>query len=647
MKKQVPYYVLLIAAWLSGSMHCFAQKNTIKERDSLMRLLPAAKHDTISISLLRNIGITWNAHNPNMAQKYYDKALLIAQKNNYQDKIPGILINKGYLYSQTGQSAKAIQILQEAIRSSVPEKDEGKSMRNINRAYGFIGLAFMAQGDLDNAYQNMKHGYDYFMNQRKLFPNEKHGGFNTILEAATGFPMSMGEIFLKKGQLDSALYYEKIAYQLLNQSKERNRYFTFHVPYLLGNIYLKKNQVTVAKSFIDEALNNSYIYSDSVGMASAWSVMASYYQQTNKPDSLLKYGIKAAQTGMNVKCFEAVRDASLLLKKYYESANNSQKALFYSDLSRAIQDSLQNIEAIRQSQRLLYEELQNQQKITQLQADNQNRMVKYGLGAGLLIVVLVASIFWQRSRRKQQENEVLDNKLKLQESEFAQKLIETEMTALRAQMNPHFIFNCLNSIKLYTLENDGLTATDYLTKFSRLIRLVLENSRSERITLANELETLELYIEMEAMRFKDKVKYSINVADDIDTHYVEVPPLLLQPYVENAIWHGLMHKEGGGMIWIDVTTLQVETLQVGTLQVETLHVKTLHATSLQITITDNGIGRAAAAALKSKSATHQKSFGLKMTSERIDLINQLYKTNTQVRIEDLEAGTRVIVEIPI
>ena len=228
------------------------------------------------------------------------------------------------------------------------------------------------------------------------------------------------------------------------------------------------------------------------------------------------------------------------------------------------------------------------------------------------------------------------------ESDFEQRIAETEMTALRAQMNPHFIFNCLNSIKLYTLENDALAASDYLTKFSRLIRLVLENSRSEKVTLENELETLELYIEMEAMRFKNKVRYCIKIDDDIDPQYVELPPLLLQPYVENAIWHGLMHRENGGTVQIEVDTFHGTAAVGSELQ-----------STLQVTIKDDGIGRAAAEELKSKSATKNKSFGLKMTSERIEIINQLYKTNTKVQIEDLydsngqAAGTKVTIEIPI
>ena len=217
-------------------------------------------------------------------------------------------------------------------------------------------------------------------------------------------------------------------------------------------------------------------------------------------------------------------------------------------------------------------------------------------------------------------------------TEFEQKIAETEISALRSQMNPHFIFNCLNSIKLYSLENDSKAASEYLTKFSRLIRMVLENSRSEKVTLENELETLTLYIEMEAMRFKNKVKYQILVAKEIDTQFIEIPPLLIQPFVENAIWHGLMQKNEGG-------TVKVEVSQKNDSMIE-------------ITIEDDGIGREKALEFKSKSAMHQKSFGMKVTTERIDLINQMYNTNTKVEIVDLKdktgnaLGTKVILQIP-
>jgi sensor histidine kinase YesM len=255
--------------------------------------------------------------------------------------------------------------------------------------------------------------------------------------------------------------------------------------------------------------------------------------------------------------------------------------------------------------------------------------------------VMVEILFFQlalslRTQQIEKEKQRLiieeDLKVKQLTQAFQQKLSQTEIAALRAQMNPHFIFNCLNSIQYFTARNEADKASDYLAKFSRLIRLVLENSRSDKVTLDNELETLRLYIEMEAMRFRDKFGYQINVNPDIDTEAVQIPPLLIQPFVENAIWHGLMHKEDKGSITIDVTMV---------------------GTTIQVVIADDGVGRQKAAEIKSKSATKNKSFGMKVTAERIELINQMYNINTQVSIEDLQdqnhqpAGTKVIINIPI
>jgi sensor histidine kinase YesM len=239
-----------------------------------------------------------------------------------------------------------------------------------------------------------------------------------------------------------------------------------------------------------------------------------------------------------------------------------------------------------------------------------------------------------RTRQVQAQGKELERQhIRQLEQSFEQQLAEIQMMALRAQMNPHFIFNCLNSIQLYTTSNDAAKASDYLNRFSQLIRLVLENSRSERVTLANEMEALRLYLEMEAMRFKDKLRFTIEMDTNLDSDLIEIPPLLLQPYVENAIWHGLMHKPEGGMVGVKVEPMSEDYLR--------------------ITIADNGIGRAKATELKSLSATRHKSFGMKVTGERISLINRLYQTHTKVQVHDLTdaqgnaAGTEVVLEIPI
>lgn len=209
---------------------------------------------------------------------------------------------------------------------------------------------------------------------------------------------------------------------------------------------------------------------------------------------------------------------------------------------------------------------------------------------------------------------------------------ELEMQALRAQMNPHFIFNSLTSINKFVLKNETDAASDYLTKFSRLIRMVLNNSKLSLISLEDELEMLRLYLEMEKLRFKESFVYCFEIDRKVDTAGIFIPPLLFQPFVENAIWHGLMHKQGRGRLDI---RLRVER------------------NVLICTISDDGVGRSFAKASTSKSAQKQKSMGIGITKQRLALINGVMEDKTDnFRIQDLyldgkPAGTRVILKIRI
>lgn len=214
-----------------------------------------------------------------------------------------------------------------------------------------------------------------------------------------------------------------------------------------------------------------------------------------------------------------------------------------------------------------------------------------------------------------------------------QKMADVEMQALRAQMNPHFIFNCLNSINRYIVKSDQATASLYLTKFAKLIRLILDNSHSKQVLLSQELEALRLYIDMESIRFDKRFSYEIIVDKDLSPDSIEVPPLIIQPYVENAIWHGLLHLPGTGHLKIFLSMP--------------------HDSMLECTIEDNGVGRARAKELKSKSATSKKSLGMKLTESRLTLLNKHKALTTGIHIIDLysstgeAAGTKVIVRIPV
>ena len=209
--------------------------------------------------------------------------------------------------------------------------------------------------------------------------------------------------------------------------------------------------------------------------------------------------------------------------------------------------------------------------------------------------------------------------------------LQLELKALRAQMNPHFLFNSLNSIKNFILSSDSHSAAKYLSSFAHLIRLILQQSSEKRIVLSEELEMLRLYLELEELRFKKNFQYQITLCDDIDPEELSLPPLILQPFIENAIWHGLSTKEGDRRLWIK---FQLDSL------------------SLVCVIEDNGIGRAASNRASEHKLKSHKSMGMNITQQRLDLINELEKLNLKIEITDLFAndnspsGTRIEIVIP-
>ena len=254
----------------------------------------------------------------------------------------------------------------------------------------------------------------------------------------------------------------------------------------------------------------------------------------------------------------------------------------------------------------------------------QEATLKKGLIAGFILLFLLG-IFILRNLSLKRRSELQKQKL-----ESEKKQTELEMQALRAQMNPHFIFNCLSSINRFILKNESKAASNYLTRFSRLMRLVLNNSQKPLITLEDELEMLELYLEMERLRFKNSFDYAITFLNAIDSDNVFIPPLLLQPFCENAIWHGLMNKEGQGRLDIELN---------------------MEGNILNCVIRDNGVGREKAEELKSKTAEKEKSMGLQITTERLALLNKEKGLHTFYEIEDLKnengnaSGTKVILKI--
>ena len=212
------------------------------------------------------------------------------------------------------------------------------------------------------------------------------------------------------------------------------------------------------------------------------------------------------------------------------------------------------------------------------------------------------------------------------------KMLTLEQTMLRSQMNPHFLFNSLNSIKLYIINNEKKNAVHYLNKFSKLVRKILEASSLKEIPLAEELETVELYMTIENIRFSNEIQFKIIIDEGIDPHIVKIPSLILQPFLENALWHGLSSKDGDKSIL--------------------LHLSRGKKGYIDISITDNGVGREVAAKLKESKVLKRKSVGIKITKERLANFSKDFQNTFQLEIVDLfnakgaASGTEVILHIP-
>jgi hypothetical protein len=243
-------------------------------------------------------------------------------------------------------------------------------------------------------------------------------------------------------------------------------------------------------------------------------------------------------------------------------------------------------------------------------------------GNRLVIGLVISTHFFRLQQLKKQE------KLK---ADFNKKISRLEMKALRAQMNPHFLFNSLNSIRYYILNEDNDSAAEYITKFSKLLRLILNNSRQNQISLHDEMYALEIYIDFERMRFNNKFDYEINIEKGFDTKTVQIQPLTIQPFVENAIWHGLMPKKEKGKLKINVSKSE---------------------NIIRIVIEDNGIGRQKGKEIAESGLEETKSFGLKITEDRMNLMESIRGKKSGFKVVDLfdnkkATGTKIIITFEV
>jgi hypothetical protein len=365
--------------------------------------------------------------------------------------------------------------------------------------------------------------------------------------------------------------------------------------------------------------------------------VAKAYEKKKENKTALPFALESFAISKEAKAKPFILEAYWILSRIYSNLNKKDSAYFFLQLYTSLKDSIANdrflwrlanykklIDFKNKNDRITLLDHENKIKEVQLK---QEAKLKWILVAGLIIAALSGFMIFKNLALKR-KNENLESKNR--QAELQHHVTELKMQALRAQMNPHFIFNCLNSINRFILKSETEEASNYLTKFSRLIRMVLTFSNQNFIPLEDELEMLCLYLDMEKLRFKDAFDYSILFTNSIDAGYVFVPPLLLQPFAENAIWHGLMHKKGNGHLKIELN---------------------IDGKILTCKVTDNGIGRNKAAEIKSKSIEQKKSMGLQITSQRLALLNKNNSDVAMFHVEDIvdqegnAGGTRVILQV--
>lgn len=391
---------------------------------------------------------------------------------------------------------------------------------------------------------------------------------------------------------------------------------------------LQEQNVVTQKEAITKSLATNKV---SVSSAANFNLGNSYIDENPKlaADYFEKSAELTKKEPQKIDHIKAVERLSEAYEKSGEYAKALSKYKEYVNLVDSIKESevaskLKN--ALLSSKYRLQESKIKQLELKQEQKESALRTQQstiFGLGLGLGLFALSTYFLVKNIRQKQRSNTLI------------------QLASLRSQMNPHFIFNSLNSVNGFISKNEEIKANRYISDFSKLMRTVLNNSNNPSITLTEELSSLEIYLALEHSRFEDKFDYEISIDPELNTDDIDLPPMLIQPYIENAVWHGLRYKESKGFLQ--------------------LHLEKKH-NLLQINITDNGIGRAASQKLKTNHQRDYKSTGIANTKERMKLLNKFNglnhkfsnKTKIQYEVEiiDLQenneaTGTKVQMKIPL
>ncbi len=487
---------------------------------------------------------------------------------------------------------------------------------------------------------------------------------NEINSKITDLNSRLAEVYAAEGNISKAKNYFKSALQL---ATKENKTRALIEQEKVANFYNSNNQfddeIELRKESLKDvlAVDSTRIENTKNLETNLASIIDDWLNPDLKGNKLSRFGKTITLQSVNYKIGrayiqkEAYRDAIPFLKNSIEFADKKEDLIVQKDATRKLSEAYANVGNVYQANKTFQDYvglidklyIKKQQEIAQAKrfnkkiSENQNRISSlekdrelteskmniaykdkqlaeevnkrqlnliYTLVAGILLLILLAYLQIRNSRQQKIANNLL------------------ALKSMRSQMNPHFIFNALNSVNSFIADNDERNANRYLSEFAILMRTVLENSDEDIIPLTKEIELIELYVKLEHNRFKDKFTYHVFVDSNINLDDFNIPPMLLQPYIENAIWHGLRYKEEPGELLISMEIFDKETVR--------------------IVIQDDGIGRKKSKELKTENQLKRKSKGMITIKNRIAILNDMYKDKISVNVTDLfENGEGTKIEL--
>lgn len=541
----------------------------------------------------------------------HEQALELSEKANNTELRVFSLNMLGVVYRRTDAIKTALDYNQEALEMAEQVENPSHHIkRSINVSLNSIG----------NLYQTLEQ-YDLAILQfkRALKLEEELG--NKLGLAINH--QNIGDCLEQKGDLEAALenYRKSLAYnEEINSDIGR-----VICKNSLAQIYLKQGMPYAAIVLLEPLHQESkkigdFSITSHIFINTGWA--HTKLGQYDKANAFLEEGLEMAKS-RNIP--SNILYGYQKLTELEEARGDYRKAYEYFKKAEEYNDQISNATNLRYMNDVIvrYEADKKNNQISVLAKENEIvrlrlRKNQTTLLVSALIVGLISSILYILYRQYQSKNE--------------KRVLSLEQNMLRSQMNPHFLFNSLNSIKLYIINNEQKNAVHYLNKFSKLVRKILEASSQKEITLAEELETVELYMNIENIRFSNEIDFRISVDENVCPTSIKMPSLALQPFLENSLWHGLSPKEGEKKIHVNV--------------------KRKNQSHVSIEIVDNGVGRGAAEVNKENRVLKRKSVGIRITKERLANFSKDYQNKFDVDIVDLfdesgnSIGTKVILDIP-